>query len=83
MCSPTNHSSLDSVQDGATALHVAAQNGHLRVIEVLIAAKAQVDVKDKVSIPLLSSPHDCEYYFTYFCTEWGDSIAHSQWKRSL
>ncbi len=38
-CSPY----LDSVQDGATALYVAAYNGHLRVVELLIAAKAQVD----------------------------------------
>ncbi len=43
-CSPY----LDSVQTGTTALCVAAQNGHLRVVELLIAAKAQVDVQRKV-----------------------------------
>ena len=48
MCSPAHHLSLDSVQDGTTALFVAAQNGHLRVVEVLIAAKAQVDIQWKV-----------------------------------
>ncbi len=44
-CSPY----LDSVQDGATALCVAAQNGHLRVVELLIAAKADVNIQDNVS----------------------------------
>ncbi len=48
MCSPAHHFSLNSVQDGTTALFVAAQNGHLRVVEVLIAAKAQVDIQQKV-----------------------------------
>ena len=38
----------DSVQIGATALYVAAQNGHLRVVELLIAAKADVDIQQKV-----------------------------------
>ncbi len=47
VCSP---SSLDSVQGGTTALHVAAQNGHLRVVEVLIAALAQVDIQQKVRL---------------------------------
>ncbi len=36
------------VQNGATALAVAAENGHLKVVELLIAAKAWVDVKRKV-----------------------------------
>ncbi len=48
VCSPSHHSSLDSVQTGATALYVASQNGHLRVVEVLIAAMAQVDMQQKV-----------------------------------
>ena len=39
---------LDSVQDGFTALMVAAQNGHVRAVEVLIAAKAGIDVQTKV-----------------------------------
>ena len=50
MCSPSHHSSLESVQDGTTALYIAAQNGHLRVVEVLIAAMAQVDIQQKVSL---------------------------------
>ncbi len=37
-----------SVQDGATALIVAAQEGHVRAVEVLIAAKAGIDVQKKV-----------------------------------
>ncbi len=47
-CSPAHHSSLDSVQTGTTALYVAAQNGHLRVVELLIAAMARVDVQEEV-----------------------------------
>ena len=39
---------LDPVQDGTTALWVAAQNGHVRAVEVLIAAKAGVDIQKKV-----------------------------------
>ena len=39
---------LDSVQDGATALFVAAENGHVRAVELLIAANAQVDIQRKV-----------------------------------
>ena len=48
VCSPSHHSSLDSVQAGVTALYVASQNGHLRVVEVLIAAMAQVDMQEEV-----------------------------------
>ena len=39
---------LDSVQDGNTALIVAAQNGHLRAVGLLIAAKCKVDIQRKV-----------------------------------
>ncbi len=39
---------LDSVQDGTTALWIAAQNGHVRAVEVLIAAKAGIDVQRMV-----------------------------------
>ncbi len=46
--SPTCHSSLESVQDGATALFVAAQNDHLRVVKLFIVAKAHVDIQRKV-----------------------------------
>ena len=48
-CMHAHHSSLDFVQDGATALYAAAQNGHLRIVEQLIAAKAQLDIQQKVS----------------------------------
>ena len=37
-----------SVQDGATALYVAAQNGHVRAVQVLIVAKAQVNIQKTV-----------------------------------
>ncbi len=36
--------SLNSVQNGATALYIAAQNGHLRIVALLIAAKALIDL---------------------------------------
>ena len=36
------------IQDGWTALHKASEKGHSRVVKLLIAAKAQVDIKDKV-----------------------------------
>ncbi len=36
------------IQDGFTALSVAAQEGHVRAVELLIAAKAQVDIQNKV-----------------------------------
>ncbi len=39
---------LDSIQDGATALYVAAENGHLRVVELLIAVKADVNIQTNV-----------------------------------
>ena len=39
---------LDSVQDGTTALYVAACYGHVRAVELLIAAKARVDIQNKV-----------------------------------
>ncbi len=35
---------LNSVQNGATALYIAAQNGHLRIVALLIAAKALIDL---------------------------------------
>ena len=41
---------IDPVQDGSTVLLVAAQNGHLKVVEMLLAAKCQVDLRNKVSV---------------------------------
>ncbi len=49
VCLPAHHSSLDSVQTGATALHVAAHNCHLRVVELLIAVGADVNIETNVS----------------------------------
>ena len=36
------------VQDGTTAIYVAAANGHLMAVKLLIAAKAQADIQNKV-----------------------------------
>ena len=41
---------LYPVQDGSTALYVAAQEGHLRVVEMLLKANADVNIKAKVRI---------------------------------
>ena len=44
---------LDSVQTGATALHASAQEGHLRVVEMLLEANADVNIKNNVTHPFM------------------------------
>ena len=39
---------LYSVQDGFTALHAAALEGHLRVVEMLLEANADISIMTKV-----------------------------------
>ena len=69
---------LDSVQDGATALFVAAQNGHVRAVELLIAEKAKVDIQEEVRFTA------CLLKITWlYCTGWLDGIAHCQYEWSL
>ena len=41
---------LYPVQDGSTALHAAAQEGHLRVVEMLLEANADVNIKKNVRV---------------------------------
>ena len=41
--------SFDSKQDGSTALHVASQEGECEIVQILLEAKADVNVKDNVS----------------------------------
>jgi len=44
------NTNLDKVnEDGETALHVASSAGHGKVVELLLAAGADMDVKNKVS----------------------------------
>ncbi len=48
-------------QDNQTALHQASNNGHDEVVKVLLAAKATVNIQNKVSfvVQTLSSQHHC------------------------
>ena len=45
----THSYSLDSVQNGSTALIVSAEKGHCSVVRMLLEAKADVNMKDNVS----------------------------------
>ncbi len=56
---------LDSVQTGATALIVAAQEGHVRAVEILIAAKAKIDIQKKVRFTI------CLLVIIWICTQNG------------
>ena len=46
-------SSLDTVQTGSTALHVAAQEGHCQIVRMLLEAKADVNMKNNVRVVLV------------------------------
>ena len=45
----THSYSLESLQDGSTALLVAAQEGHCEIVRMLLGAKADVNMKNNVS----------------------------------
>ena len=53
-------SSLDTVQTGSTALHMAAQEGHYEIVRMLLEAKADVNVQNNVS-ESCSSDGVCTY----------------------
>ena len=46
----TCSSSLISVQDGTTALHVASQKGHCEVVRMLLDAKADPNRRENVRV---------------------------------
>ena len=48
-CGLTCSSSLDFVQNGSTALIVAALEGHCEVVRMLLVAKSNVNMKANVS----------------------------------
>ena len=43
---------ISTLQEGATALHIAAQYGHLVLVNMLLEANADVDIKASVSTPI-------------------------------
>ncbi len=47
-CSDAHTILTRSVQNGSTALIVAAENGHVTAVELLVEAKAQVNIQQKV-----------------------------------
>ncbi len=56
---------------------VAAQEGHVRAVELLIAAKAQVNIQKKVRFTT------CLLVIIWICTGWSHSIVHGQLEWSL
>ena len=44
-------------QIGFSSLHFASQNGHVAVVQLLIESQAKLDIKDNVSVELLSCMH--------------------------
>ena len=59
-------SSLDTVQDGFTALHVAADKGHCETVRMLLEAKAGVNIQNNVS-ESCSSDGVCTYTHCIDC----------------
>ncbi len=41
---------VESVQNGTTALHAASWNGHCEVVGLLLDAKADISIKNNVSL---------------------------------
>ena len=48
------HSLLSPLQDGATALFMASQDGHTAVVKLLLEAKAKPDVPDEVMLTVVA-----------------------------
>ncbi len=57
-------------------LYVAAQNGHVEAVGLLVAAKANVNIQKKVRFTACLS-------VSYMCTGWLDGIAQGQFEGSL
>ena len=71
--------SLDSVQDGGTALHKASEKGYCEIVKMLVEAKADVNLKTNVSescssegscLARLSQITERSYSVTHSLSEW-------------
>ena len=48
------YSLLLPLQDGATPLNMASQNGHITVVKLLLEAKAEPDLQNKVTFAVVA-----------------------------
>lgn len=49
--------------DGRTALHIAACEGHVEVVKLLLSRKANIDARDRWGSTVLTTPIIFYYFF--------------------